>query len=194
MKNKDTMTDEELVSRSRAGDTEATDQLIEKYKNLVRRKANAFFLIGGDTDDLIQEGMIGLFKAVRDFDDTRESSFCNFATICIDRQLRTAIERNNRKKHLPLNTYVSIDNEEDSEPLEETLRSLQAASPEELVIRSEDLAEIRRRVHEDLSSMEKEVLSMHLSGMSYVQIAETLGKNQKAVDNALQRIRKKLAP
>ncbi len=194
MKNQDTRTDEELVQCSRAGDTEATDVLVGKYKNLVRRKANAFFLIGGDTDDLIQEGMIGLFKAVRDYDGTRESSFLNFATICIERQLRTAIERNNRKKHQPLNNYVSIDQENDSEPLEETLKSLQAVSPEELVIRAEDLQEIRRRASEDLSPMEKAVLSMHLSGLSYVEIAEALGKNQKSVDNALQRIRKKLAP
>lgn len=194
MKNEQERTDEELVKIARAGDSEAADVLVAKYKNLVRRKANAFFLIGGDTDDLIQEGMIGLFKAVRDYDETREASFLNFATICIDRQLRTAIERNNRKKHMPLNTYVSIDNEEDTEPLEETLKSLQAVSPEELVIRAEDLSEIRRRVSEDLSPMEKEVLSLHLSGLSYVQIAETLGKNQKSVDNALQRIRKKLAP
>ncbi|MBQ6442555.1 MAG: RNA polymerase factor sigma-70 [Lachnospiraceae bacterium] len=194
MKNQDTRTDEELVQCSRGGDTEATDVLVGKYKNLVRRKANAFFLIGGDTDDLIQEGMIGLFKAVRDYDGTRESSFLNFATICIERQLRTAIERNNRKKHQPLNNYVSIDQENDSEPLEETLKSLQAVSPEELVIRAEDLQEIRRRASEDLSPMEKAVLSMHLSGLSYVEIAEALGKNQKSVDNALQRIRKKLAP
>ena len=194
MKNEQERTDEELVKSARAGDSEAADVLVAKYKNLVRQKANAFFLIGGDTDDLIQEGMIGLFKAVRDYDEMREASFLNFATICIDRQLRTAIERNNRKKHMPLNTYVSIDNEEDTEPLEETLKSLQAVSPEELVIRAEDLSEIRRRVSEDLSPMEKEVLSLHLSGLSYVQIAETLGKNQKSVDNALQRIRKKLAP
>ena len=194
MKNQDTRTDEELVQCSRGGVTEATDVLVGKYKNLVRRKANAFFLIGGDTDDLIQEGMIGLFKAVRDYDGTRESSFLNFATICIERQLRTAIERNNRKKHQPLNNYVSIDQENDSEPLEETLKSLQAVSPEELVIRAEDLQEIRRRASEDLSPMEKAVLSMHLSGLSYVEIAEALGKNQKSVDNALQRIRKKLAP
>ena len=194
MKNQDTRTDEELVQCSRGGDTEATDVLVGKYKNLVRRKANAFFLIGGDTDDLIQEGMIGLFKAVRDYDGTRESSFLNFATICIERQLRTAIERNNRKKHQPLNNYVSIDQENDSEPLEETLKSLQAVSPEELVIRAEDLQEIRRMASEDLSPMEKAVLSMHLSGLSYVEIAEALGKNQKSVDNALQRIRKKLAP
>ena len=194
MKNEPKRTDEELVKSAREGDSEAADVLVANYKNLVRRKANAFFLIGGDTDDLIQEGMIGLFKAVRDYDETREASFLNFATICIDRQLRTAIERNNRKKHLPLNTYVSIDNEGDAEPLEETLRSLQAVSPEELVIRAEDLAEIRRRASEELSPMEKEVLSLHLSGLSYMQIAETLGKNQKSVDNALQRIRKKLTP
>ncbi len=193
MKNPDTRTDEELVRCSRTGDTEATDVLVGKYKNLVRRKANAFFLIGGDTDDLIQEGMIGLFKAVRDYDEARESSFLNFATLCIDRQLRTAIERNNRKKHMPLNNYVSIDHEGDQEPLEETLLSLQAVSPEELVIRAEDLEEIRRRVSEELSPMEKGVLSLHLSGLSYVQIAERMGKNQKSVDNAMQRIRKKLA-
>ena len=188
----ETRSDEELIRALRAGDSEVTDYLMEKYKNLVRSKANALFLIGGDADDLIQEGMIGLFKAIRDFDEEKEAGFRHFAELCVTRQLYTAIEANNRKKNAPLNTYVSIDGEADGEPLEEILHSLQEASPEELIIRAEDIEDMRRAAEENLSAMEKRVLSLYLTGMNYTQIAEYLNKQPKSIDNAIQRIKKKL--
>ena len=130
--------DEELIRLLRSGNSEVTDYLMDKYKNLVRSKANALFLMGGEQDDLIQEGMIGLFKAIRDYDESKEASFRHFAELCITRQLYTAIEASNRKKNSPLNTYVSIDVSDGTEPLEEVFLSLQEMSPEELYIRAED--------------------------------------------------------
>lgn len=185
--------DEELIRMLRSGRPEVTDYLMEKYKNLVRGKANTLFLIGGDTDDLIQEGMIGLFKAIRDYDETREASFRHFAELCVTRQLYTVIEASNRKKNTPLNSYVPLDTgASDTEPPEELLLAFQEASPEELVIRAEDLRDLKRAVTERLSSMEKKVLSLYLSGMSYLQIAEALNKPPKSIDNALQRIKRKV--
>ena len=185
-------TDEELIRLLRGGHSEVTDYLMEKYKNLVRSKANALLLIGGEQDDLIQEGMIGLFKAIRDYDESKDASFRHFAEICINRQLYTAIEASNRKKNAPLNTYVSIDASDGTKPLEEIFRSFRELSPEELVIRAEDFENIRRTVEEKLSKLEKKVLFLYLSGMSYQKIGETLGKSTKSIDNALHRVRQKL--
>lgn len=193
MKDYSAKSDEELIRLLRDGNPEVTDYLMEKYKHLVRGKANALFLMGGDTDDLIQEGMIGLFKAIRDFDPEKDVSFRHFAELCVTRQLYTAIEANNRKKHAPLNTYVSIDEGTDgTEPLEEMLHSLREMNPEELLIREEDIRDRLRIADELLSPMEKRVLSLYLTGLGYVQIAEVLGKPPKSVDNTIQRIRKKL--
>ncbi len=184
--------DEELIRLLRSGSSGVTDYLMEKYKNLVRSKANALFLIGGEQDDLIQEGMIGLFKAIRDYDDAKEASFRHFAELCITRQLYTAIEASNRKKNTPLNSYVSIDVSEGTESLEEIFLSLQEMSPEELVIRAEDIEDMRRAAAEKLSDLEKKALTLYLSGMTYQKIAEYLGKSPKSIDNALHRVRQKL--
>lgn len=184
--------DEELIRLLRSGNSEVTDYLMDKYKNLVRSKANALFLMGGEQDDLIQEGMIGLFKAIRDYDESKEASFRHFADLCITRQLYTAIEASNRKKNTPLNTYVSIDVSDGTEPLEEIFLSLQEMSPEELVIRAEDIEDMRRAAAEKLSDFEKKVLTLYLSGMTYQKIAGYLGKSPKSIDNALHRVRQKL--
>lgn len=192
MENLREQSDEELILLLRSGRASVTDYLMEKYKNMVRSKARTLYLIGGEEEDLIQEGMIGLFKAIRDYDPSRASSFRHFAEICISRQLYTAIEASNRKKNVPLNTYVSIDGDEETEPLAEVILSLQETSPEDLVIRAEDVESMRKAVREKLSDFEKKVLFLHLSGLSYQKIAEYLGKTAKSVDNAMQRVRQKL--
>lgn len=194
MKDYEAQSDEALIRLLRSGQLDVMDYLMEKYKPLVRSKANTLFLIGGDTDDLVQEGMIGLFKAIRDYDETREASFRHFAELCVTRQLYNAIEADNRKKNSPLNRYVPIDLAAgETEPLEEALSSLRELNPEELVIREEDYREMLRVAEENLSALEKTVLSYYLSGMSYTAIAERLKKPPKSIDNALQRIKQKLA-
>ena len=189
----ETYTDEELIERLRTGDTQIADYLMEKYKPLVRKKTNAMYLIGGENEDLIQEGMIGLFKAMRDFDDSKECSFFSFAELCISRQLYSALESSNRKKHMPLNTYVSFSNEmgADGVALEEML-SNQSVSPEQLMIEQEIQREFVEKLNEKLSPMEKKVLYLYLDGKSYVQIGELMNKPAKSIDNSLQRIRGKI--
>lgn len=186
-------TDEALIEMLRSGDTEIADYLMEKYKPLVRKKTNAMYLIGGETEDLIQEGMIGLFKAIRDFDPKKEVSFFAFAELCINRQLYSALEASNRKKHIPLNTYISFSNQEDTDGvnLEQMLMD-EAASPEQLMIEHESKEEFYQRLQEKLSPMEKKVLYLYLEGHSYTQIAELMDKTPKSIDNALQRIRTKI--
>ena len=168
--------DEVLIQRLRAGESMIADYLMEKYKGLVRKKARAMFLNGGDTDDLIQEGMIGLFKAVRDYQPDRESSFQSFANMCIDRQIYSAIKSSNRQKHQPLNTYISLSDRE----MEENLRDSCAEhdNPEAILIDRENVTALKEE--------------MYAAGNGYVEIAEILGKTPKAVDNALRRIRKKM--
>lgn len=187
--------DEELIMALRAGDKEITDYLIDKYKNLVRKKANALYLIGGDTDDLIQEGMIGLFKAIRDYRGDRDSTFYHFAELCIARQMYTAVEASQRKKHVPLNTYVSL-YADSADPegmnLVDALGMIDEFDPEKIFINKENLEAFQKKVSEQLSSMEKEVLTYYLQGFDYIQIAKELGKEPKAIDNALQRMKKKL--
>ena len=184
----DNISDEELIARLRDGETIIEDYLMEKYKGLVRQKARAMFLIGGDTDALIQEGMIGLFKAVRDFQPGREATFATFARMCIDRQIYSAIQNSNRQKHLPLNSYVSLNQEDESSPIWE----LSVENPEEIIIDQETTRDLQQKISDYLSPMENKVLDLYLKGEGYVEIGRILGKSPKSIDNALQRIRAKI--
>ena len=189
--------DEQLICRLRNGEDEIMDYLMIKYKSMVRRKARAMYLIGGDNDDLIQEGMIGLIKAVRDFDETQKTSFSSFAELCVSRQMYSAIEASNRKKHLPLNSYVSLyeDSEQEGEgrslPLIDTIESSKENDPEVLYFGKEYTEAFAEQLKELLSPLENHVLYLHLMGTDYRTIAELLGKSPKSVDNALQRIKTK---
>ena len=190
----DRLSDEALLRQLRAGDAAIMDYVLDKYKPLVRKKANAMFLIGGDTDDLIQEGMIGLFKAIRDYREERETSFFHFAELCISRQIYHAIEAAGRKKHVPLNAYVSLsgsDMDSETVPLEDSLNSPQD-NPEQMLIDQETVAAFLQDIHETLSPMENKVLDAYLDGWNYRQIARKMGKTEKSIDNALQRIRGKI--
>lgn len=184
----DNLSDEELITRLRQGERGISDYLMEKYKDLVRKRARAMYLIGGETDDLIQEGMIGLFKAVRDYLPDKEASFQTFACLCIDRQLYNAVQSSNRQKHIPLNSYVSLSPENE----ESTLGELWAENPEEIIIDRESTHDLEREISRVLSPMENKVLSYYLKGYGYVQIAQLLEKTPKSIDNALQRIRGKI--
>ena len=185
--------DEELIAMMKRGEPEIMDYLMEKYKNLVRRKARALYLIGGDGDDLIQEGMIGLFKAVQDYRSDKEVSFYHFAELCVNRQMYTAVEASQRKKHTPLNTYVSLDAGQEKESAYlESGNHPQTLNPETLFISQETVRLLLKQANERLSPMERQVLALYLEGMNYHQIAEHMGKTPKAVDNALQRIRGKI--
>ena len=193
MKNYEEYTDEELVDRVHQGENEIMDYILEKYKPLVRKQTNALFLIGGENEDLIQEGMIGLFKAIRDYDDTKEATFFYFAQLCIKRQLASALEASNRKKHIPLNTYVSFSSDENDNgtALEATI-SQGVESPEQMVLEQEKVIEFKEQIRAKLSKMEKEVLNLYLEGYNYTQIAKIMEKTPKSIDNALQRIRQKI--
>ena len=189
----ETYSDEELIEALRKGDTEIADYLMEKYKPLVRKKTNAMYLIGGENEDLIQEGMIGLFKAIRDYKEEKETSFFSFAELCISRQLYSALESSNRKKHMPLNTYVSFSNTEGDNGLSlEELLTGQVLSPEQMLIEQEGQKEFASNLKTKLSAMEKKVLYLYLEGNSYTQIGELLNKPPKSIDNSLQRIRSKI--
>lgn len=188
----DTMTDEELLSRLRAGERDIMDYLMVKYKSMVRRKAREMFLIGGENDDLIQEGMIGLFKAVQDYDVELETSFFSFAKLCITRQMYSAIEASKRKKHSPLNSYISLyETSEEQGPLMETMAAGQESNPEELLVSREYARLLEVKLEESLSSLESRVLYLHLLGTDYKTIARLLDKSPKTIDNALQRIKGK---
>lgn len=193
MKNYEEYTDEELVDRLHQGENEIMDYILEKYKPLVRKQTNALFLIGGENEDLIQEGMIGLFKAIRDYDDTKEATFFYFAQLCIKRQLASALEASNRKKHIPLNNYVSFSSDEnDNVAALEALISQGVESPEQMVLEQEKVIEFKEQIRAKLSKMEKEVLNLYLEGYNYTQIAKIMEKTPKSIDNALQRIRQKI--
>ena len=193
MKNYEEYTDEELVDRLHQGENEIMDYILEKYKPLVRKQTNALFLIGGENEDLIQEGMIGLFKAIRDYDDTKEATFFYFAQLCIKRQLASALEASNRKKHIPLNNYVSFSSDEnDSGAALEATISQGVESPEQMVLEQEKVIEFKEQIRAKLSKMEKEVLNLYLEGYNYTQIAKIMEKTPKSIDNALQRIRQKI--
>ena len=193
----DAMTDEQLISRLRAGEKDIMDYLMVKYKSMVRRKAREMFLIGGENDDLIQEGMIGLMKAVRNYDPEQGNSFQSFSELCVSRQMYSAIEASRRKKHFPLNSYVSLyeveQNDEDSKevPLIDTIRSEVDNNPEVLYFGKEYTEEFIENLKDSLSALENHVLYLHLMGTDYRAIAEILNKSPKAIDNALQRIKTK---
>ena len=185
--------DEVLISRCRQGDRTALECIMEKYKPLVIKKARSMFLIGGETEDLIQEGMIGLFKAVQDFDPDRETSFYRFSKLCIDRQIYSAVTSAGRKKHSPLNGYVSLSDSEELEWEERWRRpAVSTVSPEEALINRESMEMIQEKLGERLSSLEWSVLKLFLEGYSYAQMADKLGKKEKSIDNALRRIKGKL--
>lgn len=192
------MSDEELISLAQNGNNQVVDYLMEKYKNFVRKKAYELFMIGGDNDDLIQEGMIGLFKAVRDYNRQKDTSFFTFADLCISRQMYTAIYASKRKKHIPLNTYISLyagisEEENDEHTLMNRVYSIHDKNPEELFIDKENEGYIEEQMQENLSTFEMQVINLYLTGMSYVRIAEILERTPKSVDNAIQRIRSKLS-
>ncbi len=187
-------TDETLIEQIRSGQEEIMDYILDKYKNLVRKRANAMFLIGGDTDDLIQEGMIGLFKAIRDFRREKDSSFSHFADLCITRQIYHAVEASQRKKHQPLNTYISLNaqmGQEGDGTFLDLLESIENLNPEQLIIDRENTHAMEEKLKKNLSRFERQVLQLYLQGMNYRQIAKQLEKEPKAIDNALQRIRGK---
>lgn len=175
-------TDEELIARIRSGETGVTEYLLEKYKPLVKKQARTMYLMGGENEDLIQEGMIGLFRAISTYLQG-EGSFYGFALLCINRQMYTAVQASARKKHEPLNAYVSLD-EEPQMPLED--------SPETMLLLQEKEGKREDMIARHLSSLEKRVLALYLEGMSYGQIAEQIGRPEKSVDNAIQRLKKKL--
>lgn len=189
--------DGELLDRLRRGETSIMDFICDKYKNLVRSKAKSMFILGADNEDLIQEGMIGLFKAVRDYDIGRDASFSTFAELCINRQMYTAVQASRRQKHFPLNTYVPLDSEsagDDREGLNlaELLADRSELSPEEMFLDKERVSYLEKTIEEELSDFEKQVLDLYITGMSYSQIARVLGRDEKATDNALQRLKAKI--
>ncbi len=188
-------TDEESVFLAQQGDRNAEDWLLEKYKNFVRSKARSYFLVGADREDIVQEGMIGLYKAIRDFKEDKQASFHAFAEICIKRQIITAIKTATRQKHMPLNSYVSLNKPIYDEESDRTLLDVlegRITNPEDIYISQEDLNNIHKQIDELLSPFEQQALSAFLDGKSYVEIAEKLGRHVKSVDNALQRVKKKI--
>ena len=199
MKEYKKISDEQLIRRLRKGEKGITDYIMDKYKFLVKKNARAMFLLGGENDDLIQEGMIGLFKAVRDFDLEQETSFQSFAELCITRQMYTAIKNSQRQKHIPLNSYISLyeqgDEEQDEKriPLIESLISEKDNNPEELFLNKEYYETIEQELKNCLSDLESRVLYLHLMGEDYQTIAKLLDKSPKSIDNALQRIKTKVS-
>lgn len=194
--NYENMVDEDIVDFARDGSSVALEYLINKYKNFVRAKARSYFLIGADREDIIQEGMIGLYKAIRDFRSDKLSSFRAFAELCITRQIITAIKTATRQKHIPLNSYVSLNKpiyDEDSDrTLLDVISGKQVTDPEELIISREEFGDIEEKMGEILSDLEWKVLMSYLDGKSYHEIAMDLGRHVKSIDNALQRVKRKL--
>lgn len=187
------LTDEELIDKLRSGEQQITDYIMDKYKNLVRKKAKSMYILGADNDDLIQEGMIGLFKAVRDYDAGRDASFYTFADLCISRQMYKAVQASRREKHAPLNTYISFYADmTEAENLFNVIASGVETNPELLMIDRENVADIEAIIEKELSSFEKQVLDLYITGMSYSQIARVLSRDEKSTDNALQRLKTKL--
>ena len=190
------LTDEEIVELAKYGNVGALEFLINKYKNFVRAKARTYFLIGADREDIIQEGMIGLYKAIRDYRYDRQASFRAFAEICVTRQIITAIKTATRQKHIPLNSYVSLNkpvfDEESERTLGEVVVTEKDGNPEDLFINQENLMDIESTMNKILSPLEQEVVGLYLEGKSYQEIAEQLNRHVKSVDNALQRVKRKL--
>ena len=191
------LTDEELIERIRMGDSDAEDVLYIRYKQVVRSKARTYFLVGADREDIIQEGMIGLYKAVCDYEFGKQASFRAFAELCITRQIITAIKSATRKKHIPLNTYVSLsrpvyEDGDGERTLIDVLETTRISDPEEALIGRESYEAVARDIENALSKLEREALSLYLQGLSYQQIAAAMGRSTKCVDNAIQRVKKKL--
>lgn len=188
--------DEELIEMVHQGNTDALDYLITKYRLLVRAKARSYFLIGADKEDIVQEGMIGLYKAIRDFKGDKLSSFRAFAELCITRQIITAIKTATRQKHIPLNSYVSLDkpifDEESDRTLMDVLTGAIMDDPEELMIHREEFGYLEEKMGEILSELELQVLALYLDGQSYHEISAKLNRHVKSIDNALQRVKRKL--
>lgn len=197
------ISDEELILRLRDGESNITDFIMDKYKNLVRSKAKTMYILGADTEDLIQEGMIGLFKAIRDYDSGRDASFFTFADLCVSRQMYTAVQASRREKHAPLNSYISLystgnasgmereDWGEDAQ-LVNAIASHTDLNPEDMLIDKENVENLEKMLEKELSAFEKEVLDLYMIGMSYSQIAKVLGRDEKSTDNALQRMKMKI--
>lgn len=191
------MSDEELVLRYHEGDNGAADFLVEKYKNLVRMRARTYFLVGADNDDLIQEGMIGLYKAIRDYNPDKNVVFMVFASLCINRQIMSAVTAYNRQKNSPLNNYLSLDTpvtdeQGDDAVLSDVIASKDDKNPEDLFIAREQSGQLITQVFENLSKMERTVLELYIEGLSYSEIGKALNKPPKSIDNAIQRIRNKI--
>ena len=188
--------DEEVVLEAKEGNARAQEYLITKYENFVKAKAKSYFLIGADKEDIYQEGMIGLYKAIRDFKPDKLTTFKAFAELCVRRQIITAIKTATRQKHIPLNTYVSLNKpiyeEESDRTLLDIISGLKITDPEELVISQEQMEHIEKEIEKSLSSLEMEVLTSYLDGKSYQEIACDLDRHAKSIDNALQRVKRKL--
>ncbi|WP_010095797.1 RNA polymerase sporulation sigma factor SigH [Ornithinibacillus scapharcae] len=191
-----TLDDDEILELIQQGDNQALDYLIHKYKNFVRAKARTYFLIGADKEDIIQEGMIGLYKAIRDYNETKMTSFKAFAELCITRQIITAIKTATRQKHIPLNSYVSLDkpiyDEESDRTLLDVIAGSKAIDPQELLVNQEKFGDMELKLSELLSEFERGVLQLYLEGRTYQEISEDLNRHVKSIDNALQRVKRKL--
>lgn len=190
------LSDEQIVEQVHQGNTEALDFLITKYRMFVKIKARSYFLIGADREDIIQEGMIGLYKAIRDFKGDKLASFRAFADLCITRQIITAIKTATRQKHIPLNSYVSLDkpiyDEESERTLMDVIMSTESEDPEYLMINREEYSHLEGKISELLSGLEQQVLALYLEGQSYNEISIELNRHVKSIDNALQRVKRKL--
>ena len=188
--------DEQVIEMVHVGDSDALDYLITKYRNFVRAKARSYFLIAADREDIVQEGMIGLYKSIRDFREDKLTSFKAFAELCITRQIITAIKTATRQKHIPLNSYVSLDkpiyDEESDRTLLDVISGAKVMNPEELIINQEEFDDIELKMGELLSDLERKVLALYLDGRSYQEISEELNRHVKSIDNALQRVKRKL--
>jgi len=195
-KSKNAVIDDELLQLIRLGNSQAVDLLIQKYKNFVRAKAQTYFLIGADREDIIQEGMIGLYKAIRDYKGDKLTSFKAFAELCITRQIITAIKTATRQKHMPLNSYISLDkpifDEESERTLFDVIEEVTAVDPQESLINREKFGDMEIKLSSVLSSLEKHVLHLYLDGCTYQEISEKLNRHVKSIDNALQRVKRKL--
>ena len=190
------MSDEELIVQTKSGNGFATEVLLERYRNFVRSKSRTYFLIGADKEDIIQEGMIGLYKSIRDFNPEAQTSFRSFAELCVTRQIITAIKKATRQKHIPLNSYVSLNkplyDEDNERVLIESFKGRNVLNPEEIILDKERFSDIGIKLSAILSKLEWRVLNEYLSGKSYTEIALFIGKSDKSIDNALQRIKKKI--
>lgn len=192
----DKLEDDDLLQLVRQGDSQTLDVLINRYISFVRGKARTYFLIGADKEDIIQEGMIGLYKAIRDYDEKKQSSFKAFAELCVTRQIITAIKTATRQKHIPLNSYISLDkpiyDEENDRTLLDVIAGSKEIDPQEMLINQENFGDMEVKLSELLSGLEKQVLHLYLDGRTYQEISDRLNRHVKSIDNALQRVKRKL--